>query len=220
MRRVHTAVVVVAVALLLAGCGGDDGSSETDASSTGAPLSTSLRSPSSPASSTSTTAATTTTTTDPIAATEEAVEQAALQSRADYLYAIESYDATDAVARLEQSIVVGSPSMSEALEFMETFRRNGWHSRPNPDVPESAVVEDIALLDGPPATQAEVVWCIVSPSIVFEPPSVEGGSEVIVNDEIVARRSRSTFVLDAGTWKLDHGDSLGEWSGVTSCPAA
>ena len=111
--------------------------------------------------------------------------------------------------------------MQLTLENIETLRSNGWRTRENPAVPSILTVEgDVELLDGPPATRAEVTVCEIGAGIVYEPAGAPDGSDAIVNDEIVARRARTTLVLEDGTWKVFGGESLGEWNGAATCPAA
>jgi hypothetical protein len=103
---------------------------------------------------------------------------------------------------------------------MESLRSNGWRVRPNPEVPSALTVEsEVTLLDGPPATKAELTECTVSAGVVYEPGSGPNGEDTIVNDEIIASRSRITMVLEDGTWKLVSGQDLGDFPGQTSCPA-
>jgi hypothetical protein len=161
-----------------------------------------------------------TTTVDGIAVTKAAVAAAAVQSRLDYLYAVENYDAADAVAVLSSHVAANSPALQLGLDNMETLRSNGWRVRPNPDVPSALTVEsDVSLLDGPPATKAELTVCEVSAGVVYEPASGPNGEDTIVNDEINSTRSRITMVLEDGTWKLVGGEDLGTFNGQSTCPA-
>jgi len=124
------------------------------------------------------------------------------------------------VARLEATTVAGSPSLEVTLRNLDTLRTNGWRARPNPDVPDTYTIEsEVDLLDGPPATRAEVTVCEVGAGVVYEPGAAPDGSDTVVNDEIVARRNRVTLVLEDTTWKVSDGSDLDTWRGVTECPA-
>ena len=169
----------------------------------------------------STTAATQapTTTIDQIAATKQAVAAAAVQSRQDYLYAVQNYDAPDALTVLGRTAAANSPAFQRGVDNMNNLRSNGWKVRPNPTVPSSLTVEsDVDLLDGPPATRAELTVCEIGAGIVYEPNAAPDGSDTIVNDEINARRSRVTMVLEGGSWRVYSGEELGSWNGQASCP--
>jgi hypothetical protein len=224
-RRLHTAGLLIAATAMLAACSDDgDASDRTTAPSNRPPaLATEPSATTTSTSSTTSTTTTTlapTTTVDQIAITKQAVADAAVASREAYLYAVYNLDAPDALQRLEATAAAGSDSLALALDNIETLRTNGWRARPHPDIPDSLTVEsEVDLLDGPPATTAEVTVCVIGAGIVYEPAAAPDGSDTIVNDEITARRSRMTLVLENGSWKLSKGVGLGEWSG-TSCPAA
>jgi hypothetical protein len=143
-----------------------------------------------------------------------------VQDRGNYLYAIRHYDRPNALRRLARTTVRDSPSWDLALQNMETLRSNGWRSRENPDVPSTTTVEgEVELLDGPPATRAQLTVCTIDSGVVFEPGGAPDGSDTIVNDEIIARRNRITMVLEDGAWKVFEGENIGTWNGATTCPA-
>jgi hypothetical protein len=162
-----------------------------------------------------------TTTVDEVEATKAAVGAAAVQSRQDYLYAVQNYDAPDALTVLGRSTAANSPSFQQTVDNIENLRSNGWRVKPNPDVPSVLTVEsDVTLLDGPPATRAELTVCIIGAGIVYEPGTGVDGTDSIVNDEINARRTLVTMILEDGAWKLYSGDPIGSWNGQSSCPEA
>jgi hypothetical protein len=224
--RIPLAAVLLLTALVpFVGCSDDDGAGASTSSATAPPETTTpTRAPTSTSTTARTTEAPTTieappTTVDPIAATKTAVAAAAVQSRLDYLYAVQNYDAPDALAVLSSHVAANSPALQVGIQNMETLRSHGWRVRPNPDVPSSLTVEsDVTLLDGPPATKAELTVCEVSAGIVYEPASGPNGEDTIVNDEINSSRSRITMVLEDGAWKLVSGQDLGTFNGQSSCP--
>jgi hypothetical protein len=216
------AVAAMLISLALAACSDDDDATASSASSSTPRASNVPRPPSTSSSTTSTTTtlAETTTTVDEIALTKAAVAAAAVQSREDYLYAVRNPDAPDAVAVLERSHAAGSPSLQRALDNRQTLLDNGWRVRPHPTIPDSLTVEgEVTLLDGPPASRAEVTVCEIGAGIVYEPGGGPNGEDTIVNDEIVANRNRTLLVREAGVWKIRSGTPLGEWPGESSCPA-
>jgi hypothetical protein len=159
-----------------------------------------------------------TTTAPPVAGSvEEAVANAAIETREAYLYAVYNVEAPDALDRLLASHLAGSTALDVGLENYQSIVDNGWRVRPNPVVPSSLTPESIELLD---VTTAEVVVCVVSAGVVFAPGAAADGGDVIINNEIEAGRDRIVMVLDEGTWKLKEGTNLETWKGVTSCPAS
>jgi hypothetical protein len=152
--------------------------------------------------------------------TKAAVVAAAVQSRQDYVYALVNFDAPDALTVLARTTATNSPSWALTLGNIEQLRGKGWRARQDPKTPSTTTVEgDVKLLDGPPATRAEVTVCTIDSGIVYEPGGAPDGSDAIVSDTITARRNRLTMVLQDGAWKLFEGSGLGSWDGATSCPA-
>jgi hypothetical protein len=231
-RGVSVTAAVLAFGLTASSCSGNDDTAATTSTagvtSTMTEPSTTVASstiePSTPSTSSTSTVATTaapTTTIDEVALTKRAVAEAAVQSRRDYLYAVRNYDRPNALRRLARTTMRDSPSWDLTLQNMDTLRSNGWRSRESPDVPSTTTVEsDVELLDGPPATRAQVTVCTIDSGVVYEPGGAPDGSDTIVNDEIIAFRDRITMVLDAGAWKLFEGTNLRTWNGETTCPAA
>jgi hypothetical protein len=213
------------VALALTGCTDDDTASDTTSTATAAlsaptpsAITTSGAITAPTSADPSTTAAPTTT--DLSAATKAAVAAAVVQGRQNYQYALENYDAPDALDVLARTTAANSPAWELTLKNMDALRTNGWRSTPNPTVPSVTTVEgDVDLLDGPPATRAQVTVCTIDSDIVVEPGGAPDGSDTVVNDEVTARRNRITMVLEGGVWKLSEGTGLGSWSG-SACPAA
>jgi len=229
--RLFCAVAGIVTVLLLGACSSDDGAGgdTTTSSSSAADMSPSttntVATTAITSSTTSTTTASTlppntTTTVDDVATTKQAVANAAISAREAYLYAVYNLDAADALGRIDATMTPG-PSRDLTLANLEMLRRNGWRARPRVDVPDTIALEgEVQLVDGPPATRAEVTVCTVSAGVIYEPGAAPDGSDTVVNDEVVARRELRTMVLDGAVWKLYSGTNLGTWSGVTTCPDA
>jgi hypothetical protein len=148
------------------------------------------------------------------------VAAAAVETRQGYEYALQNYDAADALDVLGRTWAANSPAWNLTLKNIETLRTNGWRSRANPTIPSVTTVEsDVEFLDGPPATRAQLTVCTIDSDIVFKPGGAPDGSDVVVNDEVTARRNRITMVLEGGAWKVSDGIGLQSWPGST-CPAA
>ena len=226
-RQLVLGVLLMATAALTA-CNGDGGEAGSTVGSSSPPPTTAAPTTTeqittTESTATSTTAPTTTqaptTTIDEITATKAAVAAAAVEARQNYLYAVKNYDAPDALEVLARTTARDSPSWALTLSNIDTLRGNGWLVRDDPRAASVTVVEsDVELLDGPPATRAQVTVCTISSGIVYLPGGAPDGSDVIINDEIVSNRNRVTMVLEDGLWKLYEGTGLGSWE-ATACPA-
>jgi hypothetical protein len=226
-RHANTTWIVVitsaAISLAALGCSGDDATRPSTQVSlpgrTDVPT-TPTQAQSVPSSSTSTTAVATTAMVDSAAQTKAAVAAAAVQSRQDYVYALVNFDAPDALTVLARTTAPNSPSWALTVANIEQLRSKGWRARQDPTTPSTTTVEgDVKLLDGPPATRAEVTVCTIDSGVVYEPGGAPDGSDAIVSDTITANRNRLTMVFQDGAWKLFEGSALGSWDGATSCPA-
>jgi len=154
-------------------------------------------------------------------ATKTAVAAAAVSAREAYNYAVLNYDAADALDVLAASYLRDGPAWNQTLGNMNTLRANGWLARANPAVADSSTVEgQVQLIVANPPTRAQVMVCTVSAGEVFKPAGAPDGGDLIINDELVARRELLTFVVEADTWKLEQGTILATWKGQAECPAA
>lgn len=219
--------MVIVAALVVGGCSDRESATPTalsEGSATSSATSTSLSATGSAAVSTTQSPATEPRAidppVDPATLAQAALREAPIRDRKAYLYAVRNYDAPDALDRLAAAVVRDGPSWRAALLNMNALRENGWRVRPNSEALETVAVESVDLGAGPPYTEGVVIACEVGTSIVFEPGGAPDGSDTIVNDLIVARRDRSTYVVEDGVWKLKTGTNLGEWTGATACPPA
>ncbi|MDQ3544841.1 MAG: hypothetical protein M3431_13395 [Actinomycetota bacterium] len=167
-----------------------------------------------------TTTTATTTTLDPVAAEEALIAQRVQEIAAVRSNAAINLDAPGNAEALDASYTDGGTARQILDSDLQALRDKGWRVRPNPSVPRSIAVEAISLLDGPPATRADVQVCIIDPEIVYEPGGLPDGSDAIVDGETYAYRSVQHLLLEEGVWQLDEVDRLDEWTGVTACPPA
>jgi hypothetical protein len=223
-------VALAAVAVLAAsGCSGsDDSSSDTTAptvasvpdtgptTSFNVPQVTAATVPTTDPNDTTTIAPTTSQ--PPVAGSvEEAVGAAAVAARAAYIYAVFNVGAPDALDPLRATHAAGGESLQIGLDNYQMLVDNGWLVRPNPEIEDLATVEgDFVVIDD---ITAELTLCTVGAATVYAPGGNADGSDLVINDEIGADRSRVTMVLQDGVWKLRNGKQLGKWIGETTCPA-
>jgi hypothetical protein len=236
-RRTLSIVAVTLCGLGVASCSDDDGNatdttpgapSTTEAqwtqTGTGNPDTTASTTPPStpspptttpPTTATPTTVLETTTTVNDQAATRGAVERAIVEERAAYVNAIMHPNSKRAEQRLRN--VYSASVVENFLGNLRRVRERGWIGRPHPTIPESATVEGEVELLGP--RRARATECVVSSSILVDPGAGPNGEDIIVNDQIVARRGDVTLVFERGQWRMQTRDETGEWLG-DSCPDA
>jgi hypothetical protein len=126
--------------------------------------------------------------------------------------------APDLAERLDSIYTEGGETRQVVESDLQVLRDEGWVGRLHPTIPRTITIEQITLLDGPPATRADVIVCIIDPNLLVDPGALPDGSDVIINGEIWAFRSTQHLVFEDGTWKVDAVDTIDEWTGLTSCP--
>jgi hypothetical protein len=168
---------------------------------------------------TTTTTPAPTTTLDPLAVEEVAVTEAARQARLSLIDALVNLDDPAAVAALDLWYLPGSPARETADQSLQDLRDEGWRVRPHPQVPESLVVEDISFTGDPPQ-QAELIVCVVSSAVLYEPGGGPDGGDAVINDAVAAYRLRYLMTNTAGRWQLNSVIEIERWEGVAECPAA
>jgi hypothetical protein len=190
---------------------GNPTASTTASTTTGPPTTTPP-----PTTATPTTALETTTTANEEAATKRAIERAIVEERVAYVNAVMHPRSRAAERRLRNAY--SAAIVEEAIANLITVRENGWIARPHPTIPDAAQVEGEVELLG--AKRAQATQCTVSSAILVEPGAGPNGEDVIVNDQVVARRSTTTVVFERGRWRISTRDRQGEWLGEESCPDA
>ena len=165
--------------------------------------------------------------TDPVtdeAAAEEdegAVAAVTVAARAARLDALVDPDDPAAAAALDGLYTAGGAAREEIDARIAALGDEGYRMRPNPEVADSLVVEDVVLVDGPPATRAEVTACVVDSVVTYQPATADStpqASEVVVSDDVRAFRTVYMLVNEAGTWKVDTAAFVEDWPGETTCP--
>jgi hypothetical protein len=188
--------VGLAVAVFVGGCSGEGEGPTTTTTTTVAP----------------------TTTVDPLAAEEAAVSEAAEQARLSLINALVNIDDPTASAALDRWYVADSPAYQTAMQSLQDLRDEGWRVRVHPNIPESLVVEEVMLTGGPPPTGAEVLVCVVSSGILYEPGGAPDGGDAIINDAVASYRLRYLMAKVDGLWQLSSVLEIDRWEGVTTCP--
>jgi hypothetical protein len=89
----------------------------------------------------------------------------------------------------------------------------------NPQLPGAVAVERPAVLDPADRDRAEIQVCEIDPWIRVEIGTGPGGSDAVVDSETYAYRSVERLVRIDGEWLLEESILLGEWVGISQCPA-
>jgi len=160
-----------------------------------------------------------TTTLDPVAADTAAVTAAAIAARTARMDALLAPDDADVIATLDDLYVADGAAREEIDTRVQHLLDEGYRVRPNPDVPDSLTVESVSLLDGPPATRANVAACVVESAITYEPAAPESSEpEQVVDDSYRAFRTVYSLVNEGSIWRVDTASFVEEWPGETACP--
>ena len=160
-----------------------------------------------------------TTTLDPVAADIAAVTAVAIAARTARMDALLSPDDADVIATLDDLYLADGAAREEIDTRVQHVLDEGYRVRPNPDVPDSHTVESVSLLDGPPATRANVAACVVESAITYEPAAPESSEpEQVVDDSYRAFRTVYSLVNDGDIWQVDTASFVEEWPGETACP--
>jgi hypothetical protein len=163
-------------------------------------------------------------TSDAPTTTLDEATQLAAQVEADLLEAfrltdlafLDPSDADATAAALEGHIGANRKFVAERLE---TFKKNGWAARLNPDVEPGFLIEVPAALVAPSVDVAELQACEVDSWVVVEPGAGPNGGEAVVDSNVYTYRSIFFLRLVDGRWRVEGSDQLGTWTGLGSCPA-
>lgn len=217
-RRGH-ALVLVALTLPIATAACSSGSDSSPSTSVAETIA-STTDPSTTDATTSTSATTTeatTTTIDPADAFAADVEADLLETVELKNLAIQSPSDMQAVEAALAGFTGGNLEYIRAQ--LEEYRSKGWVARANDSVEYMLTIEQRAQPNGGQPDSAVVQVCEIDPWIIVEPGAGPGGSDAIVNDDVYAYRSLFVLELVDGRWLIRGSDPIGEWTGVTECPA-
>jgi hypothetical protein len=222
LRRTVVALAT-ATGLLLAACSNDDGEAAPDsveppASDAPAPTDPTTVATDPP----TTTAATTTsdaptTTVDPAAALADLIKQtrlAAEEARSAALADPSNADLRTAIANFRTG-----GALARAIATLDDLVANGQVVRRNPANPTTITFEGkLQLPAGPDGAEAHLIECRVDSDVLYEVGTGPNGTDVLINDTVIAERLRTRYVLEGGTWKIEGGEQLGSWTGASTCP--
>lgn len=126
-------------------------------------------------------------------------------------------DADGLDARLDATYARSGQARGLIEALRDEFRGSGLRVYPNPDAQWTLEVQSIAFFDEPyPHTQ--VTACYVDTLVLYEPGGAPDGSDVIVNDEMIATLAEFTLVPEEGRWQLWHNRRIAtEMQGVNTC---
>jgi hypothetical protein len=219
-RRGSTLVVALAVTLLAA-CSSSSNDATPPATTTPTPAPTSLP-PTTPPPPTAT--STPSTTTEPPPTTPDPSNALAAQVEADFREtirltneALQDPTNDEKVAFALEGYIETNRAFIE--DRFEEFRSNGWVATPSPSVEADLIVEEPARLIAPSTDVVEIQVCEIDPWIVVEPGAGPDGTDAIVDAELYTYRSIFFLRNLDGRWRAEGSRSLGQWTGLTTCPA-
>jgi len=227
-----SALLAVASIALLAACSGSDGQARvsgpdpvTAPSITSTPDTTQAApepDPTTPAptetdatTNTPTTAPAPTTTLDPIAEIEAAVSRDFAAGEQALLEAYAQPNEVQAVALLEQHHV--GVVFDRVLIALFELQNRGLRVKPNPDVPQVAILVSGVKFIGTGGDRVLATTCRVDAAVVFVPGEPGDVDDVVVNDTIRRTVAENEFVLIDDIWKLSSGNEISNHVGETSC---
>ena len=222
MTRRYVILAATSIAMLAA-CSGSDGQVRvsgpdpvTAPSIAGAP-DTTQPDPATPA--TTEPVATTSTapapTLGPIAEIEAAVSLDFAAGEQALLEAYAQPNDVQALGLLEQHHV--GVVFDRVLNALFQLQDQGLRVKPNPDVPQVAILVSGVKFIGTDNDRVLATTCRVDAAIVFVPGLQGDVDDVVVNDTIRRTLAENEFVLINGTWKLSSGNEISNQVGETSC---
>lgn len=126
-------------------------------------------------------------------------------------------DPTDTAKVDAAKAAFAGPALRSVDEILTQYGVTGQVSRTNDDTPSTIVPDptSVALLtDG----RASIVVCEIDTNILIQPGVGEGGSDVVVDDDVSAHRIQMTFTEVDGVWLEWSGKVLDTYADATSCP--
>ena len=162
-----------------------------------------------------TTEPTTTTTLDPIDEIEAAVSRDFAAGEQALLEAYAQPNEVQALALLEQHHV--GVVFDRVLNALFELQDQGLRVKPNPDVPQVAILVSGVKFIGTDNDRVLATTCRVDAAIVFVPGQQGDVDDLVVNDTIRRTVAENEFILIDDIWKLSSGHEISNQVGETSC---
>jgi hypothetical protein len=205
-RGPRRAALGTALALILAGataCSGND--SPRPLAATATATSTPAASPSSATSSASAPDATTQAIRDATAAYDKA-----------YIAAIADPKNTTKSRTLLAMYTDTSPERAGITQFLQSLAAKGLAGAQGPNGHQT--IEQIAIISWPPDGKAEATLCTYDDGLIVDAVNrAPDGSQIIVNDDKQSYRTRYTWNLLSGQWKIADTTTITTWHGEDRC---
>lgn len=149
---------------------------------------------------------------------EQAVVDALWEARVLAVEALMDPDAPGLEARLDATYARSGQARGVLENIMQELRDRHLRVYLNAETPWSMTVESLTFYIEPyPNVDVQVCW--VDPSILYEPGGAPDGSDVIIDDDVVATRAIYTLVPEDGRWQLWNAQRIAEAEhGVAECP--
>jgi hypothetical protein len=152
---------------------------------------------------------------DPIAEIEAAVSRDFAAGEQALLEAYAQPNEVQALALLEQHHV--GVVFDRVLNALFELQDQGLRVKPNPDVPQVAILVSGVKFIGTDNDRVSATTCRVDAAIVFVPGQQGDVDDLVVNDTIRRTVAENEFVLINDVWKLSSGNEISNQVGETSC---
>ena len=110
------------------------------------------------------------------------------------------------------------PAARTVTELLTNYGVTGQVSRPDTDTPATIVPYPDTVEVATGGDEATVELCEVDTNVLVQPGTGEGGSDVVVDDDVASHRLEVTLRLVDGVWLESAGEILETFEGATTCP--
>ncbi|MCM3883549.1 hypothetical protein [Frankia sp. R82] len=154
----------------------------------------------------------------PPTSAERAIRAATAAYQQAYLDAVADPTSTGKRQTLLAMYTADSPERAGVSTFLQTFSTKGWAGRRGTLDHQS--IEQVTVPPSSPQGKAETITCTYDSGRVVDALNrAPDGSEIVVNDETQSYRTRWTWLLVAGEWKIVDATTLTTWPGADRCAA-
>ncbi|MCK9878291.1 hypothetical protein MXD59_21380 [Frankia sp. Ag45/Mut15] len=157
-------------------------------------------------------------TSSPSPSADQAIRAATAAYEQAYLDAVADPTNTGKRQVLLAMYTADSPERAGVSTFLQTFSTKGWAGRRG--TLDHQTIEQVKVPPSASQGKAETTTCTYDSGRVVDAANrAPDGSEIVVNDETQSYRTRWTWLLVAGEWKIVDATTLTTWPGADRCAA-